>query len=140
GSGSLVARALAATAEHLDVLRHDLGGVALLPLLVLPLTRADAAFDIHLTAFREVLADDLGLLAPHHHPMPLGGFLLLAVLVGPLLGGGNAEVRDRLLALREAQLRVRTQIADQDHLVDAAHLDSFLSMGSPSRGPCLKWG
>src|SRR5215470_6732579 len=87
--------ALAPAAQHLDVLRHDLGREALLSLLVLPLTRADAAFDVDLPALGEVLADDLRLLAPHHHAMPLRGLLLLATLVGPSLGGRDAEVGDR---------------------------------------------
>src|SRR5262245_40192706 len=133
-------RALAATtAQHLGVLRHDLGRIALLPLLILPLTGADAALDVDLAALGEVLADDLGLPSPHHHAVPLGGFLLLAALVGPLLGGGDAEVRDRLLALRVAQLRVRAEVADQDHFVDATHAATpFVRMGSPLRGPCVR--
>src|SRR5262245_35668276 len=73
-----VGAALAAAAQHLDVHRDDLGAVALLALLVLPLPRADAPLDEDLPALGEVLAADLGLLAPHHDPMPLGLFLLLA--------------------------------------------------------------
>src|SRR5262245_1405848 len=95
-----IARALAAPTQHLHVARDDLGRVALLPLLVLPLTRADAALDVHLPALGQVLAADLRLLPPHDHAVPLGGFLLLAAFVGPLLGGGEAQVGDRLLALR----------------------------------------
>ena len=108
-------------------------------MLILPLPRANAAFDEDLPALREVLPDDLRLLAPHHDPMPLGGFLLLAALVGPALGGGEAEVRHGLLAGGVAQLGVGAQISDQNDLVDS---HTFLrvrpSMGSPSRGP--SWG
>src|SRR5438093_573861 len=95
-------RAVAPTPEHLHALRDDLGGEALLSLLVLPLPGLDPALDVHLPPLGEVLADDLGLLPPHHHSMPLGGLLLLAVLVSPALGGGNAQVGDRRTALGEA--------------------------------------
>src|SRR5262249_39778790 len=133
---SVIRTALAARAEHLDVARHDLGGESLLALLILPLPRADAALDEDLAAFGQVLADDLRLLAPHHHAMPLGGFLLLSALVGPALGSGDAQVGDRLLARGVTQLGVRAEIADQNHLVDATHgATPFVPMGSPSRGP-----
>src|SRR5436309_6256956 len=138
--------------QHLNVARHDLGGEALLPLLVLPLPGADAALDVHLPALGEVLAHDLRLLAPHHHAVPFRGFLLLAALVGPALGGGKAKVRDRLLPRRVAKLRVGAQVTDQDDLVhshgrllglvarsvrpNGAALRAEPRMGSPSRGPC----
>src|SRR6266850_6108190 len=133
GRPRLLGRTIAAAAQHLDVLRDDLGREALLPGLVLPLPGANPAFDEDLPALREVLADDLGLLPPHHDPVPLRGFLLLPALVGPALRGRDAQVRHGLPALGEAHLGVRAQIADQDHLVDAAH--ARLPIGSPLRGP-----
>src|SRR5262245_21433111 len=132
--GRHVVGTIRARAQHLDVARHDLGGEALLSLLILPLAGADAAFDEDLPTLGEVLADDLGLLAPDHHPMPLGGFLLLTALVGPALGGGDAQIGDRLLARGVAQLRVGTQIADQDDLVHAAHVRLLSFRWGPRRG------
>src|SRR5262245_2322265 len=67
----VLGRPLAACTEKLERLPHDLGGVARLALLVLPLARADAALDVHLAALGEVLSGQLGLLAPQHHPVPL---------------------------------------------------------------------
>jgi len=53
--------------------------------------------------------------------VPLGALAALAgVAVAPGLGGGNAQVGDRTAVLRAADLRVRTQIADQNDFVDAA--------------------
>src|SRR5882672_12253433 len=101
---------LAAAAEHLHVLRDDLGGVTLLPLLILPLPGLDATFDVDLAALGEVLAADLGELAEADHAVPLGGFLLRSALVRPALGGGHAQVRDRLPALGESHLRVRAEV------------------------------
>src|SRR4030095_12285098 len=105
-----------------------------LSLLILPLPRTNAAFHEHLPALGEVLADDLRLLAPHHHAMPLGGFLLLTALVGPAFGGGDAEIGDCLLPGGVAQLGVRAEVADEDDLVDAAHVRLLSFRWGPRHG------
>src|SRR5439155_7386219 len=133
GGGDVVRTAVGAGSQLLRGLRHVWGAVPLRPLLVLPLARADAALDVDLPALGEVLAADLGLLAPDHDPMPLRDFLLLPALVGPALGGGQAQVGHRLPRLRVAHLGVRAEIADQDDLVDAAHA-RLLVPGAAVRG------
>src|SRR5262249_33507124 len=49
-----------------------------------------------------------GLLAP-----------LAGGLVAPALRGGHPQIRDRTAVLCAADFRIRTEIADEDHLVDA---------------------
>src|SRR5438132_962458 len=58
--------------EELDLLGVDLGGVLLHAFLVGVLARLDAAFDVDLPAFREVLPAELGELSPGLDPVPLG--------------------------------------------------------------------
>src|SRR5919109_1003892 len=71
----------AATPEHLQVIPDDLGRVALVALLVLPLAGAQAPLDVDLRALAQVLAGDLREAAEQRHPMPLGALLLLAGLL-----------------------------------------------------------
>src|SRR5262249_9927 len=79
-----------AAAEHLHALGDDLGGVALLAFLVLPLARAQRSLDVDLRALLEVLARDLRQTIEEHHAVPLGALLLLAArLVLPLVRGGD---------------------------------------------------
>src|SRR5690606_2050711 len=53
------ALAAVTTAEHLHLFGHDLGGPAVLALLVLPLAGLEAALDVDRAALLEVLAGDL---------------------------------------------------------------------------------
>src|SRR5690606_10660099 len=55
----LLRRAVASPAEHLHLARDDLGGVAILAVLVLPLASAQRSLDVDLRAFAQVLARDL---------------------------------------------------------------------------------
>src|SRR5690606_25975563 len=48
--------AAATAVEHLHLVGDDLGGVAVVTLLVLPLARAQAAFDVDLRSLLQVLA------------------------------------------------------------------------------------
>src|SRR4051812_35889504 len=59
-----------ARAEHLHRVGADFSGVAVLPLLVLPLARAQAPFNVHLRSFFQVLARDFGESAEEGDPMP----------------------------------------------------------------------
>jgi hypothetical protein len=84
-----------AGAEHLHAVGHDLGGVLVGAVLVLPLARLQAPLDVHLRALFQVLARDLGELPEEGDAVPLGLLLLLAVLVLPCLGGRDRHVGDR---------------------------------------------
>ena len=79
----------------------------------------DAAFDIHLRAFAQVLASDFAGLAEQLHPVPFGLVLVIAVLVLARRTGGNRERGDRHSALGVLHFRVIAEIAYQDDLVDA---------------------
>src|SRR5262249_33459068 len=105
------ARRVAATApEELDALGDDLGGGALVPVLVVVLSCADRALDVHLPALLQVLAARLALLSPHHHVVPLGALLALPLAVVPDLAGGDWKPRHRLSSSRETHLRILPEV------------------------------
>src|SRR5438132_12091305 len=88
--GGAAAHALA-RAEHLHLVGDDLRHVLVLPVLVLPLARLQAALDVDLAALLQVLAGDLGELAEERDAVPLRLLLRLAVLVLPLLSGRDRD-------------------------------------------------
>ena len=117
----LMRRARRPAAEQHDPVAADLGRVALVAVLVVPLPRLQAALDVDLLALGQVLGERFGRLAPEHDAVPLGLFLPLAGLVVPDLGRRHVERGDRGAAWRVAQLGVAPEIADQNHFVHAAH-------------------
>src|SRR4029079_5855181 len=93
GDTALTASA-ARTAEHLHLVRDDVGRVALDAVLVGVLVRAQRAFDVHLPALLEIFAGDLAELAEQHDAVPLGALLVLAgLLVLPALRRRETDVR-----------------------------------------------
>ena len=103
---------------------HRLGfrRVALLAILVGPFAGTDAALDINLRAFFQILTTDLGQLAEEGNAVPLGQFLLLAGrLVLPVFTGRDRDVAHRFAARRVTNFRVLAQIADDDCLVNRCH-------------------
>src|ERR1700682_1910098 len=107
-----------AAAEHLHAVGDDFGGVAILPFLVLPLSRLQASLDVDLAAFFQILAGDFGLPPEKDDAVPLGLFLLLAGLVFPRVRSGEANIGDGIAAGRIPGLRIAAEVADQNHLVD----------------------
>src|SRR5882672_8559300 len=120
------AASAATAAEEHDLVALDLGGVALVAVLIVPLTRLEAAFDVDLLALGQVLGQRFGDLPPEHHAMPLGFFLLLPRLVGPVLGGRHVEGRHGGASRCIAQLGIASEVADQNHFVHAFHRASIL--------------
>src|SRR5262245_43965039 len=113
--------AAATTAEHLHLVGLDLGRVAVAPFLVLPLACAELALEVDLRALAQVFGRDLRKLVVHHDRVPFGLLALLTrLLVLPALRRGNAEIRDRLAIRHVASLRILTEIADENDLVDTA--------------------
>src|SRR5215472_14705662 len=89
-------RGTGAAAEHLQLVADDLGRVALVALLVLPLARPQAPFDVDLRALAQIFAGDLGQAAEERDAVPLGALLLLAgLLIAPALAGRDAQVGHR---------------------------------------------
>src|SRR5271166_3602189 len=78
----------------------DLGAVAVVPLVVLPLAGGQLPLDEHLRALDEVLLGDLAEgFVPDHHFVPLGPLDAVAVVVLPALAGRDVEGDDPLAAL-----------------------------------------
>jgi hypothetical protein len=115
------AHALSA-AQHLHGVATDFSGIAIGAALILPLARAQAAFDVHLRTLAQILCGNLGQAAIEHHGMPFRVFAhLAALLVLPLVGGGNAHVADLVATRESARFGVAAQVADDDDFVDGGH-------------------
>ena len=119
-AATTVAIAVSPAAQHLHLFGHDVRGVAILPgVLVLPLTRFQAAFDVDRTAFAQVFARNLGQAVVENDAVPFGVFAAFAgVAVFLLRRGGNGYVADCAAVRRVAHLRVAPKVANQYHLVD----------------------
>src|SRR5690625_4158149 len=84
--GSIIAAALsgAAAVEHLHFIRHDLGGVAVLAVLPLPLTGLQFALDVDLRAFAQILTDYFREAVEEHDAVKFRPLLALpGLLVSP---------------------------------------------------------
>src|SRR5690554_2378049 len=100
------------SAEHLHLVGADLGGVAVLAFLVLPLARLQTALDVDLTALAQVLRGDLGQPPEHHHVVPFGRLAALAAgLVLPGVGGRDAQIAQGVAAGHVARFRIAPQVA-----------------------------
>src|SRR5690606_23455168 len=79
-----------ARAEQLHRLGDDLGGVAVLPFLVLPLARLQTTFDVDRPALPQVFTGDFGEAVVEDDRVPLGFLALLARgAVFPVARGGE---------------------------------------------------
>src|SRR5688572_1028320 len=108
--------------------------ISLVAVLVVPLTGLQAPLDVDLLALGQVLLQALCLLAPENDAVPLCLLLLLIVAVVPDLRRREIECGDGGAAGRIAELRIATEVADEDNLVDAAHVVPFEPRRG--RGPC----
>src|SRR5207249_336199 len=117
----LAAPAAASAAEQHDTVAADFSGIALVPVLVVPLPRLQPPFDVDLLPLDEVLGERFGGLAPKHHAVPFGLFLPLARLVVPDLGSGHVDGCDGSTAGCVAQLGIASEVTDENHFVHAAH-------------------
>ena len=86
-----VARAFsAAAAEQNHVIGHHFGGINLLTVLVVVAPRLQAAFDVNLLAFRQILTDIF--LPPENHIRPVRLFLPFScLLILPAPAGCDGE-------------------------------------------------
>src|SRR4051812_25305650 len=104
----------AAAAEQHDAIAADLGGIALVAVLVVPLPRLQPALDVDLLSFGEIFSQRLRRLAPQHDAVPLGFLLPLAAFVVPHLGGRHVEGGDSSAAWCVAQFSIASEVADQN--------------------------
>src|SRR5258706_15920107 len=100
-------RTAAAAAQKLHAIGYDLSGIFLLPLLVLPFSGSDAAFNIDRRAFLQIFAGDFREFSEERNAMPLGMLLLLAALIFPDLGGCDANVGHRISPRQLPRFRIR---------------------------------
>src|SRR5205085_807446 len=91
--------------EHLHLAGDDVGGVALLAVLLV-LAVLDPALDVDLRSLLQVFAGNLAEAPIQRDAMPLGLLLLLAVLVLPRLRGGHRDVGDRVAVRQVTRLRI----------------------------------
>src|SRR5882762_582950 len=130
GTAALAAAARGAV-EHrqfaAEFLQHDLGRVFFDAGVVGPFARLQGALDIDLGALAQVfLGDRDEVLVEDHDAVPLGALLALAgIAVAPALRGRQVQIGDAGAVIGRADLGVAAEIADENHLVDAA------SHGSP---------
>src|SRR5262249_14035278 len=98
----------------------------LLRLLVFPTVRADAPVDVDELSLAQVLAADLGQLAPGHDVVPFRALLLLAVAVGEALVGGDGELGDGLAAGARLALWILAASDVENYFVYAACHETLL--------------
>src|SRR5262249_9819108 len=84
------------------------------------------SLDVDLTPFLQVLPAGLSLFSPDYNRVPFGCLLLFAVRTGQRVGCGTRESGHGLAVGREAGVRVFTEAASKDHLVN--HVGSFRSL------------
>lgn len=111
-------RGTGAAIQHDHVLGDDFGPAALGAVLTLPLAGLKPAFDVDLTALREVLPADFSELAPDDDVVELRALLLLARLVGPRMIGRDSERGYVLPGRGRADLRVPREVADDHRAVE----------------------
>src|SRR6185436_4423181 len=102
----------ASPAEQLHAVGDDFGRKALLPFLVLPFARADAAFDVAGRTFFQILTGDFGELAEERDAVPFGVLLLLAAFVFPGIRRRDPYVGDCVTTRQIACFRICAQVAD----------------------------
>src|SRR5208337_5399842 len=104
-----------ASAEQNQIIHQDLGPVFLLAaFLVVPGTGAQAAFDVDLAAFFQVLAHNFRGALKCDQIVPLGVVLPLAVLVLVTLVGSHGKLGHGHAALGVLDLGIFAEIADQN--------------------------
>src|SRR5690606_9451496 len=90
-------------AEHHELVRHDLRGVAIIAVAVLPFPRPQLPLDVALRPLPQILRRDLGEPTEERHAVPLRPLLLVAcLLVLPCLARRDTKIRHRAAALHVA--------------------------------------
>src|SRR2546423_4878037 len=133
----VVALSAATAAEHQHLAHVDLGAVAGLVVLVLPLAILDPSFDEDLVPLLTVLLHDVrkagAFGVPDHAAVPLGLLLFLTIRRVPLPARGKRESCDSVAARCRPHFRIAAQVSDQHHLVKtSAHFASWRESSFPA--------
>ena len=109
-----------ALAQHLHLIYAHFGCVAVLPtLLVGPLAGANAALNVNLRAFAQILPCNFGQTASKHQSVPLGMLAHIAsLLVFPLVCGGYSNIGDLVAIGKRTHLWIAPEIANKNHFID----------------------
>src|SRR5205823_6691510 len=99
----------------------DLGGVAFVAVFVVPLPGLQTAFDVDLLPLGQIFVERLRRFPPEDDAVPFGFFLTLPGLVVPDFSRRHVECGDGCASWRVPQFCVTTEIADENHFIDAAH-------------------
>src|SRR3990170_1719306 len=102
----------------------DLRAIALLTVRGIPGAGALATLDIHPAALLQELAALLRQLTPGHHAEPFGLLASLTVRGGIVAAGSHPKAGQGVAVGSIAHLRIRSQITDDQNLVEARHLPS----------------
>jgi len=98
-----------APAQHFHFVDDDVVCRAFDAVFALVFTALDAAFQIYLAAFFQVLPSDFSKAAIHGNVMPFNSLLTLPALVFPAFTRGDAEITDSLAVWHIADFRVSPQ-------------------------------
>src|SRR5579872_611199 len=119
-SAGIVRHAFAASAEQNHVVDNNFRHVLFLAgLFVVPRMGSQAAFDVNLAAFFQVLASDLRSACPCSNVVPLGAILPLAIFILEALVSGKRELGYRRSAGGVFKFRILAQISNKNDFVDA---------------------
>ncbi|EFE51007.1 hypothetical protein NEIELOOT_00156 [Neisseria elongata subsp. glycolytica ATCC 29315] len=117
----VVRRAAAAalpSAEHFHFAADDVVSGALDAVFAGVFAALDAAFNVNLAAFFQVLSRHFGQAAVEGDVVPFGAFLTLSGLsVVPCFAGGDGKVADGLAVGHVAHFGVAAEVADKDDFV-----------------------
>src|SRR3990170_1455002 len=102
----------------------DLRAIALLTVRGIPGAGALATLDIHPAALLQELTALLRQLTPGHHAEPFGLLASLTVRGGIVAAGSHPKAGQGVAVGSIAHLRIRSQITDDQNLVEARHLPS----------------
>src|SRR6185369_9357388 len=115
------AAAVTFSAQHLHFFAHDLGGIPVLAILVLPFTGLKPPFDIDCLPFGEILTGDLRKSRPEGDIVPFGLLLPLPALVLEFFGCRNRKTRDCSSGGCIADFRVLSQISYKHNFIQTGH-------------------
>jgi len=118
-TAAVVAGSFAASAEKDQIVDHNLGHIFfLIGILVVPGSRLETAFDVHLVAFFQVFTGDLRQSRPGHDIVPLSLLLPLIVLVFIAVAGGDGELGNGSAARGVLDFGILAEVADENDFID----------------------